>query len=60
MAIACDTWGFGYNSYGGGLCKHLYSINAVAINGLFTLGRNHCLFFQSSVGASVVSIPRGI
>jgi hypothetical protein len=24
------------------------------------LGTNHCLFFQSSVGAWVVSIPRGI
>jgi hypothetical protein len=24
------------------------------------LGTNHCLVFQSSVGASVVSIPRGI
>jgi len=60
MARTYDTSGFGYNSYGGGLCKHLVPINAVARYGLFTFGTNHCLFFQCSVGTSVVSIPRGI
>jgi len=60
MAITYHTWAFGDNSYGGGLCKHLVAINAVARYGLFTLGTNHCLCFQFYVGASVVSIPRGI
>jgi hypothetical protein len=39
---------------------NMVPINAVPRYGLFILGTNHCLFFQFSVGASVVSILRGI